>query len=292
MIGRERQALFQRFLPSPRQRAFVWKYAQAIGGRRPRHFHDEPEFNLVVRGSARVGLGDRVLSVSQGDLLTFPPGQDHVLLSGSPDLFLYAIGVDAAYSAEVMGARREPLLPLHVRLSVGELSVAVERAAAIVDCTGADAPGADLWARLHWLGERAAPSSPSLTCHVFTRRALQLMGAAPELNLSAIARQLRAHPSEISRYFHRDMGTTLVAYRTRLRLLEVIRLVDSGQLDLMAAASHAGFGSYSQCHRAFQSEFGCAPRHFFGPDQRLQMQLAYDPPSSCSARPSTDFESG
>ena len=282
MIGRERAALFQRFLPSPRQRAFVWKYAQAIGGRRPRHFHDEPEFNLVVKGSALFGLGKRVVSVSQGDLLAFPPGQDHVLLAGSPDLFLYAIGVDAASSAEVLGARREPLLPLHARLSNSEFSLAVARAADIVDCTGTDAPGAELWARLHWLGERAAPGGSAQTSHVLTRRALQLLNAAPELGSSAIATQLKTHPSEISRYFHRDMGTTLVAYRTRRRLLEVIRLVDSGQLDLMAAASHAGFGSYSQCHRAFQSEFGCAPRHFFSADQRARMQLAYEPGAVCA----------
>ena len=281
MIGRGRPALFQRFLPSPRQRAFVWKYAQAVGGRRPRHFHDEPEFNLVVRGTALFGIGERVVSVSQGDLLAFPPGQDHALLAGSPDLFLYAVGVDAGCSAEVLGARREPLMPLHVRLSARELSVAVESAATIVDCTGTDAPGAELWARMHWLGEHAAPAGSPLTSHVLTRRALQLMSAAPELGLSALASQLRAHPSEVSRYFHRDMGTTLVAFRTRRRLLEVIRLVDAGKRDLMAAASHAGFGSYSQCHRAFQSEFGCAPSHFFSADQRLQMQLAYEPLSSC-----------
>jgi AraC-like DNA-binding protein len=45
---------------------------------------------------------------------------------------------------------------------------------------------------------------------------------------------------------------------------------------LTRAASLAGFGSYSQCHRTFQSELGCAPRKFFS-GIREQMQLTYAP---------------
>jgi len=277
MSGGGRDALFQRFLPDQQQRAFVWKYAQSIGGRRPRHFHGEPELNLVVRGSALVGVGDRIVSVSQGELLAFPSGQDHVLIAGSPDLFLYAIGVDAAYSAEVLGARRGPVMPLHVRLNAIELSAAIKHSAEIVDCPGTAPLGAELWARMQWLGERSTSASPTPASHVLTRRTLQCLGTAPELGLEALSRQVGAHPSEVSRYFHRDMGTTLVSYRSRLRLLEVIRLVDSGKFDLMAAASAAGFGSYSQCHRTFQSEFGCAPSDFFCAEQRQQMQLTYEP---------------
>jgi transcriptional regulator GlxA family with amidase domain len=60
-------------------------------------------------------------------------------------------------------------------------------------------------------------------------------------------------------------------------LLRLIRLVDDGADNLMASASAAGFGSYSQCHRIFQSELGCAPRHFFLLGARQQMQQAFDP---------------
>ena len=67
---------------------------------------------------------------------------------------------------------------------------------------------------------------------------------------------------------------TLARYRIRSRILSAIALVDAGGHDLMTAASLAGFGSYSQCHRAFQSELGCAPRRFFL-SERQRMQLAY-----------------
>jgi AraC-like DNA-binding protein len=274
MIGVESRALLQRFLPGHDQHAFVWKYAHAIGGRRPRHFHGEPELNQVVRGSATFGVGDRVVRATQGALLAFPSGQDHVLLAASPDLYLYAIGLEREYSADVLGPAHEPVVPLHVGLGKEELESVVDRAAAIVERSGSDQPAAELWERVHWLGRRAAPSS-TLAAHVLTRRALQLMASAPELGLGALARETRAHPSEISRHFHRDMGMTLVRYRARLRLLRLIRIVDRGEHDVMVAAILAGFGSYSQCHRTFRAEFACSPREFFCSEVRDRMQLAY-----------------
>ena len=267
-------ALYQRFLPQHGKHAFVWKYSQPIGGRRPRHFHAEPELNLVVRGSARFGLGSRVLLVSEGELVAFPAGQDHALLEGSPDLYLYAIGLDPTYSADVLGAEHRHLGPLHARLEGQERAIAFGRAADIVDRSGAEQLGAELWERIHWLGQRAVERLGRPT-HVLTRRALEVMARAPELNLAALAQELRAHPSDLSRYFHRDMGVTLVHHRTRLRLLELIRLVNSGERDLMVAADAAGFGSYSQCHRSFQAELGCSPRQFFFSGLREEMQLAY-----------------
>jgi AraC-like DNA-binding protein len=258
-------------MPDRGQRAFVWKYAESIGGKRPRHFHREPELNLVVRGSASFSVGNRVVRVSQGELLAFPSGQEHALLDASPDLYLYAIGLDAAFSREVLG--RETVVPLHIRLAPDELDKVSDRAASTVDRFHASELVAELWERSHWLGRRGAPCQGH-TPHVLTRRALKLLESEPELGVGALARELRTHASEVSRYFHRDIGIPLVRYRTRLRLLTFIQLFDAGEHDLTRAASRAGFGSYSQCHRTFQSELGCAPRKFFS-QVREQMQLAY-----------------
>jgi len=256
-------------------RAFVWKYDQALGGRRPRHFHAEPELNLVVRGRATFGVGERIVRVGRGDLLAFPSCQDHALLEASPDLYLYALGLQPRFSARVLGDESNVAVPLHVRLDASELGLIEARAAAIVDRSDAEQLGAELWQRVHWLGRRAADrAGPPV--HVVTRRAIELMSTNPDLQLDALAEQLRAHPTEVSRNFHRDVGITLVRYRTRLRLLELIRRVDAGQSDLMSAASEACFGSYSQCHRAFRAELGCAPREFFSAGVREQMQRAYD----------------
>lgn len=229
----------------------------------------------MVRGSATFGVGDRIARVDAGDLLAFPSGQDHVLLEASPDLYLYAIGLDPHYSADVLGAARETVIPLQVRLNSNELDAVLDRAASLVDRTGADQMGAELWQRVHWLGRRAVERA-TRGIHVLTRRTLQLVEREPEFGLDVLSGELRAHPSEISRHFHRDVGMTLVRYRMRLRLLHFIRLIDTGKHDLMTAASTAGFGSYSQCHRTFRSELGCAPREFFFCEQRQRMQSAYE----------------
>jgi AraC-like DNA-binding protein/quercetin dioxygenase-like cupin family protein len=273
MADSQRRAIHQDFLPATDEQAFVWKYSDPIGGRRPRHFHGEPEINLVVRGAATFGVGDRLLRVSQGELVTFPAGQDHFLLEPSADLYFFAIGLKPNYSAQVL--KGESTLPQHVKLDPTELRAITAQASQIVDRPRSEQVGAELWERIHWVSRRNRGGTGGYTAHVLTRRALQLMRGAPELGLEALAAELRAHPTEVSRHFHRDMGMTLVRYRMRHRLIRLIELVDAGQRQLTAAANGAGFGSYSQCHRAFQSELGCAPRQFFSSGLRERMQLTY-----------------
>jgi AraC-like DNA-binding protein/mannose-6-phosphate isomerase-like protein (cupin superfamily) len=278
-----KQAIHQSFLPPGNEQAFVWKYSDPIGGRRPRHFHAEPELNLVVRGSATFGIGQKVIKVLPGELVAFPSAQDHVLLESSPDLYLYAIGLDSSYSAQVL--TNEPSHPLHVRLTGHELRPVLDSASDIVERSNVGQRGAELWQRIHWLARRALPCSAHTT-HVLTRRTLRLLQGDSELPLTRLAESLRAQPAEVSRHFHRDMGITLVRYRMRLRLLHFIRLVDSRKAELMAAASSAGFGSYSQCHRTFQAELNCSPREFFLAGLRTDMQRAY----TDASLPFFDFE--
>jgi AraC-like DNA-binding protein len=92
-----------------------------------------------------------------------------------------------------------------------------------------------------------------------------------------LERLVRAYPTEISRRFHDDLGTTLSDFRSRLRLLRFIQAVDDGVPSLLAAALDAGFGSYSQCHRIFQRSFGCTPRLFFETPMRARIQDALAP---------------
>lgn len=269
--------IHQGFLPTTEPcRAFVWKYSPLNWGRRPRHFHVEPELNLIATGRASFGIGKTTVDVSRGDLLVFPPGQDHALLDASRDLFLFAIGMDPAFSAEVLGSRELPMVPLRMRLSPDDFEALLGRASAIVDRPGVDQPCAELWDHAQWIG-RKRESVIAAPLHVLTRRTLANLSDAPGLGLDALSTRLRSSASEVSRNFHQDMGMTFVQYRTRLRILNLIRLVDTLGTSLMSAAEASGFGSYSQCHRAFQGELGCSPRDFFHAGIRGQMQQAFDP---------------
>ncbi len=84
-------ALYQPFPMAGRTRGQIWAYAPQY--RRPRHFHPEPELNLIAAGVGIFGAGGSVFSVSAGDLLWWLPGQDHVLVDASPDFELVVVGL-------------------------------------------------------------------------------------------------------------------------------------------------------------------------------------------------------
>jgi AraC-like DNA-binding protein len=158
---------------------------------------------------------------------------------------------------------------------IGEQGLA-RRAEDVVDRIGIEQRGAELWEHAYWLARRSFGAAGKAT-HVLTRRTLQILRDDPHLDLDRIARKLRTPASEVSRHFHRDASMTLVRYRSRLRLLRLIHLVDGGGHNLMTSAVEAGFGSYSQCHRIFRSELGCSPRQFFASGLRERMQRVYSP---------------
>jgi len=278
MPGVTGQTLFQPFLsPQARDRAHVWKFSWEFGGRRPLHFHAEPELNLVVSGKATFRVGETTVEAQKGDLLAFPPGQDHALLKTSSDVYLFAIGMDDGLSAEVLRENRQhAAAPMHLTLTSREFDSLTNRASAIVDRDGSDPLVAELWEQANWLRQRHMPRHDR-PMHVVVHRALTLLLEHPHWDCERVAREARTQTSELSRYFHRDLSMTFVQYRSRLRLLRLIRLMDRGESALKSAAITAGFGSYSQCHRVFQAELGCSPRQFFQPEYRAQMQQIYEP---------------
>src|SRR5688572_27193116 len=87
----------------PGRRAQAWRHQPAF--RRPRHFHEEPEINLVTRGSCKMGVGDRPLRLTAGQLVVFQPGQDHELIEASPDLELFVFALRPELHARALGAR-------------------------------------------------------------------------------------------------------------------------------------------------------------------------------------------
>jgi AraC-like DNA-binding protein len=267
------EALYQPFPIPGEARGHIWHHVPET--RRPRHFHAEPELNLVAAGSARFGVGDLGVAVSGGDLLWWPPGQDHVLLEASPDFDLFVIGVTPAFSERVLGARTNALSgAARLRLDPATLAGFRDAAAADVASGGTAAVEGhvgDLWREAHRL-RLAAPDR-----HALTTRALSSLLARPELKRGELAQLIHGNASEVSRYFHRDLGLTLVAYRTRLRLIRFILEVERGDRSFLSAAAEAGFGSYSQCHRAFQRAFDCTPRVFFGRGVGEEMKRQYAP---------------
>jgi AraC-like DNA-binding protein len=268
------EALYQPFPIPGAARGHVWHHVPET--RRPRHFHAEPELNLIAAGRAVFGYGEATISVSAGDLLWWPPGQDHVLLDATPALDLYVIGVTPAFSEHVLAGRASGASSGAARLRLDHGTLARLRTACGAPTAAGDAATVerhvgDLWREAHTLRARIPDHHP------LTARALSSLLGRPDLTRGELARLIHGNASEVSRYFHRDIGLTLVAYRTRLRLIRFIQLVEDGGRSFLAAAIDAGFGSYSQCHRSFQQAFDCTPRVFFGTGVSQEMKGRFAP---------------
>jgi AraC-like DNA-binding protein len=267
--------LYQAFPMVGRGRAQVWRYAPQY--RRPRHIHAELEMNLVTAGHGTVGVGEDVIRVRAGDLLSWPPGVDHELLDASEDLELYVIGATPELSDRVLGSLRASAFGGPVRLTVaaGPLADLRERCAVPPGEGGGtvatETAVGDLWRDMQALRTAEEPANRAVR-----RRTVALLQSGPHMGRDGLARLLRTHPTEVSRHFHRDVGLTLSAYRARVRLVRFIETVDRGDT-LLCAALEAGFGSYSQCHRVFHAVLGCSPRQFFKGEGRRRMQEWFEP---------------
>jgi AraC-like DNA-binding protein len=266
------EALHQPFPFPGAARGHIWHHVPAT--RRPRHFHRELELNLIAAGRASFGVGDKTVAVTAGDLLWWSPGQDHVLLDASPDFDLFVIGLTPEFSARVLGRDGDAVYRGATRVRLDPAAFAAFRAACATqpanDPPAVERHVGDFWRSAHQLRLAARDQ------HALTARALTSVIERPELRRSEVAAVARGYPTEVSRHFHRDFGLTLTEYRTRLRLLRFIRAARNGEATLLLAALEAGFGSYSQCHRAFLQTLGCSPRHYFR-KVGSQMEAAFLP---------------
>jgi AraC-like DNA-binding protein len=256
------------------RRAQIWRYSPEY--RRPRHFHVEPELNLVVAGRGVFGSGTETFAVTAGDLLCWAPGRDHELLEASLDFDLYVMALTPELHDRVVPGDAAASLagPPRVALDRGALSGLEALCSAplhTLDASSVENHVAELWREARVLRRASARAGG------FAERALGSLLERPELDRDARARLVRAHPSELSRQFHREFGLTLTEYRTRLRLLRFVKLVDTARCTLLAAALEAGFGSYSQCHRVFQRAMGCTPRAFFTTGLRWELAGRFAP---------------
>jgi len=251
--------VFQPFPMLPGRRAQAWRHQPQY--RRPRHFHQEPEFNLVVRGSCTVGMGTHQVTLATGEFVVFAPGQDHVLVDHSDDFDLFVVALTPELAERVLGTRAA--LPCGASaFTANALARRVEQLEALGTTSHAAAVEREL-------GELfACVLSGSPRGHVLSRRAASALAAEPDLSEAALAVRLHATPSGISRRFRHDLGLTLVEHRARMRLMAFVAAVERGE-SLTSAAFSSGFGSYAQCHRVFRRLLEQSPRDYFDGGREL-----------------------
>lgn len=245
-------AIFQSFPMLPGRRAQVWHHQPSF--RRPRHFHPEPELNVITRGYGVLAVGTEHLVVGPGSAVLLQPGQDHELLAESPDFELFVLALDPQ-----MAEHCQALIPrqlCRIELDAGTLGALRDSWLAAREMSEPSVVERLLGEQFSRLVTRFdAPSA-------LGRRAVSALRTNLDTSESSLADDLCTHPSDVSRAVRRVMGMRLVDYRVRLRLIRFIEHVDGGH-SLTQAAFMSGFGSYAQCHRVFWRHLECTPRAYF-----------------------------
>ena len=264
--------VFQPFPMLAGRRAQAWRYQPAY--RRPKHFHEEPEINLVTRGRGTIQLGEREIEVRTGSLVWFPPGLDHYLATASQDFELLTAGFQPelmeAYTREhgqtLTFAR--PWQQLNENQAL-EFAIVLGQAHEASDSQSVERRSLEVLGMLLRLNSTEASR--------LGHRAVTFIVSHPTTSRDRLAHSVGSNRGDVSRQFHRDLGMTLRQYRNVLRTLTLLRLSDGGTRNLADVALQAGFGSYSQCHRVFRSLLGVSPREFVAKRHRFSIEGGFEP---------------
>ncbi|GAB3403713.1 helix-turn-helix domain-containing protein [Flindersiella endophytica] len=80
------------------------------------------------------------------------------------------------------------------------------------------------------------------------------------LTLDALARDVGASRSHLSRVFRRVTGETLTRFRNRLRVRLALDRIEAGETDLARLAADLGFADHAHLTRTVRAETGVPPR--------------------------------
>ncbi len=111
---------------------------------------------------------------------------------------------------------------------------------------------------------------------------------AESLSLQELARRVGLSMFHLARSFRRATGSTLHAWRLRLRLLAALdALSEHPKVDLTALALDLGFSSHSHFTAAFRRHFGKPPSALRGEWAREQAAACRDQDRRIASRPAT-----
>jgi AraC family transcriptional regulator of arabinose operon len=98
-------------------------------------------------------------------------------------------------------------------------------------------------------------------------KAIHLLKSFPEKDYGLIDLSVECgiSSSRLSRLFNEQMGLSIVEYKNRLKLEQLIHHIQSNpEYSLSEACYMVGFGSYSQFYKTFKKSYGISPKVYFG----------------------------
>ncbi|MEM1398529.1 MAG: AraC family transcriptional regulator [Pseudomonadota bacterium] len=268
------------YLPADMPGACWRRSERRLRATTPRRHHEIVALH-TLSGSMRYLIDDRIISVGPRTLLWAFSDQSHMLVSETADFDMWVFVIaqktlspstlcpptmasvrDARSGAFVLSPEQHDEL-VHIANGVRQRPDHEWREA-----------GLRWWVVRAWSTCGPSNKAEGFQTHPAVQRAVEMLQDSPEVPLETVAQRAHLSLSHLNRLFHREVGQPLGRYRTQCRLTKIDKLVAATpSIDLLNASLDAGFGSYSQFYRCFQSERGMAPRSFYS---RHKSQSATD----------------
>lgn len=221
------------------------------------HFHDEIEFNLIVRGSGGYALGNRVYDLKPGTLIWLLGGRRHQL-KRSPHLEMWVVHARSELvDEEIAALAQEPLKQLPNRELI-DLDRLLSQVAQDSDEPSVYNAGIVYVMKRAWRASRHSPAPLARPLHPAVARALLLLREHASNSLSDLAREAGIAAPYLSRLLIEQTGRSFIDWRNKVRLDRFMEKYQPGA-NLLNSALDAGFGSYARFHRVFEDLVGCSP---------------------------------
>lgn len=223
------------------------------------HQHPDLEFDLVLKGTGSMGLGDRTYDLKPGVLIWLHPGQRHRLLrSPGLEMWVASLAPDLVSAERMAQLSEQPLrqLPSHELLDLDRLMSQVAQDSDEPEIYNA---GIAYLAMRAWRASIDSPVARARPMHPAVGRALLLLREKEAaVSLSELAAEAGIAAPYLSRLLIGQTGRSFVDWRNRIRIDRFMQGYRPGT-NLLEAALAAGFGSYARFNRTFNDIVGCAP---------------------------------
>lgn len=229
------------------------------------HFHERPNFCLVLKGGCTERLGNQTVDFKPLTLGFLAPGDEHSLQTNRAPIRCFGIEPSPTLIERLRECSLEIKTSIYTR---GGLAVDLLMKIYREFYLGDDASFLAIEGLLLELLVEAARRRSLLTEEkrpsLWLKQAEELLRASfsSPLQLPAIANAVNVHPVHLAREFRRHFKCTIGEYVRRLRVDFAQRELSHGSAPLVAIALSAGFSDQSHLTREFKRITGFTPLQY------------------------------
>lgn len=251
------------------------------------HWHKEIEIIYSIRGTVNIGVGDDVVSVSEGEIYFFASGEPHYFLA-SPDSerIVYQFDLSLFDEKNVKSAKDCSLIEL---FETGEKHSSKWSKSLIVEMkkllqqlfeeVEKDAPGKN-YALFHLLFQlittfyRRLPQTQVKVKKGAKSSTIKYKGNLEQLDriftyvenhyeesitLEEIAKYSGFSSYYFTRFFKANTGTTFMSFLTEYRINQAKFILANEKVPMIEVAEKSGFASVKTFHHVFKEQVGISP---------------------------------